>query len=59
MTGGTLDRYERATEDPQGTREQEQYEFNQRMLKLKPTGDAARDRLVAARLQIRRTQEDQ
>ena len=26
--------------------------------KLKPTGDAARDRLVAAKLQVRRTQED-
>ena len=52
----TFDDYVRATSEP-GTdpyREPPVRDYNTRTQKLRPTGDASRDRLVAAKLQLRR-----
>jgi hypothetical protein len=54
----TLDNYEAATADPGQTRADEIAAHNERMRLLRPRGDAQRDRLVAARLQVRQTQEE-
>ena len=56
----TFDDYVVATSEP-GTdpyREPPVRDYNARTQKLKVTGDGHRDRLVAARLRVRRTQED-
>ena len=56
----TFDDYVLATSEP-GTdpyREPPVREYNVRTQKLKVTGDAARDRLVAAKLQVRRGTDD-